>query len=124
MQSIDGRRLDSNQHPRAYEARARPLSYAPVRPRFILGQVGIEPTSPVLQTSALPIELPTRVLITHDSSLITDFQAVRTGLEPVTSDVTGRRSFPSELTDRIVLQRHGEDSNLHPPASEAGALSS
>ena len=46
-----------------------------------------------LQTRALPTELPP-----HSKN------AVRTGLEPVTSGVTGRHSKPTELTHRIFLQ--------------------
>ena len=93
-------RLDSNQHPEAYEASALPLSYTPDCPLTpACRKLATIQRPPLYESGALPTEL-LRLVRKH-----------KAGVEPAASSVPGTRSHPSELLVRF-LQRARQESNL------------
>jgi hypothetical protein len=98
-----GRRLDSNQHPQAYETCARPLSYAPVIAQYIRA-VGWHRTSdrPLTRRLLCQTELPRHErgqVVRQESEphgpgprIGRDFQEHRAGVEPARSTLARSRS--------------------------------
>jgi hypothetical protein len=106
-----GERLDSNQQPWAYEARALPLSYAPG-----MWTPGIEPGLRALQTRALPIELSPPEIAREI------FFSATSGNRTRNLSVDNRMLSPIELWRRWFSSHWSrQDSNLHCAAPEAAA---
>ena len=88
-----------------------------------MGQVGVEPTSAVLQTAALPVERPTRILCRRAPDPPAggdDSEWMPEGIEP-SSPGCKPGVFPLD-DGPVVIQRCGKGSNLQPRPSEGRAL--